>query len=253
MTDSKKEPKKSLKETAQEIKTKTNKTIKKTGKTIKKTGTAVGSFFSALVKAIVVLTICAFVLFFIWREVTRPNTFGASADNNPAVEPDPFPVEPSLTIVEVDSKLQAIGELATSKYTYTGITEEKNPRQFFDFDIPLTTNRVTVVYKGVIKVGYKISEIKTEVDNDKRIIYVTLPDPILISNEIDDDDLQYKEENNILNPLPGDKAATLLAKIKQDELKKAEEDGLYETAEQNAKAIVKEQLSVFADYTVQFR
>ncbi len=45
--------------------------------------------------------------------------------------------------------------------------------------------------------SYETADIISDVDNDKQIIYISLPDPIVISNEIKENSLQYTENNNI--------------------------------------------------------
>lgn len=80
-----------------------------------------------------------------------------------------------VTSITSEEVLQAIGELNTYEATYSGTAKIEQARQIDDHKIPGTTHTITFAYTGVIKVGYDFSSIEVNVDNSRKIIYVTLP------------------------------------------------------------------------------
>ena len=155
-----------------------------------------------------------------------------------------------VTEYEIEAALSQIGELTTAEYNYVGITGKTDPRRAFGFDIPLTDNRVEVAYEGTIRAGYAIDDINREIDNENRIITITLPAVTVFSHEIEDTEVAY--ENNILNPIPADEVIDLLEDAKEDELEEAIDAGLYEQAEENARAIITDTISSVCDYEIVF-
>ena len=153
-----------------------------------------------------------------------------------------------VTEYEIEAALSQIGELTTAEYNYVGITGKTDPRRAFGFDIPLTDNRVEVAYEGTIRAGYAIDDINREIDNENRIITITLPAVTVFSHEIEDTDVAY--ENNILNPIPADEVVDLLEDAKEDELEEAIDAGLYEQAEESARARITDAISSICDYEI---
>ena len=158
-----------------------------------------------------------------------------------------------ITNAVVEEKLSAIAELATYQMEYKDIKTETNIRRFFDlFDIPGTTNSIIITYHGVIKVGYQFSEINPEVDELTKTITVKLPPAMVLSNEIDEDRMEFIENNNLLNPIKCKALTDYIQEIKAEELARAEEQGIYELAEQNAKDLIRDELAEFEGYTIVF-
>lgn len=159
----------------------------------------------------------------------------------------------TVTLAEVQHTLEPIGELCTYEYTFTGLDKITDTRQLLGLNIPGTTHSIEIVYSGVIKAGYRVSELGIEVDNDRDVIYITLPSAEITDRYLDEDSLQYTENNNIFNPISGDEITDELAVILDAETRNAEAAGLYGLAEENAKMIISGFLSVFEDYTVIFK
>lgn len=163
-----------------------------------------------------------------------------------------FAPRQEITVVTVERRLSAIGELATYAMEYSGYTEEESARQVFGLKIPGTRHTVKIAYSGTIKAGYEVADIAVRVDAAAGVIHITLPEVKVISNAIDEGSLQYVEKNNIFNPIKGDAAAQYLDDIRAKELEKAVEMGLYEKAEENAQAIIAEKLADYRGWTVAF-
>lgn len=159
----------------------------------------------------------------------------------------------TITKEEVQVKLSEIGELATYQGSYT-ISKAADYSRYFldDILIPGTTNKISLDCEGVVKVGYNITDIVPTVDNDSRKIYIALPKPAVLDNYIIWDSVKCDDSNNILNPLEFSQYQTLITEIEDAGLAKAVDNGIYSSAEQNIKSIVKNFLSGFEDFEVVF-
>ena len=157
-----------------------------------------------------------------------------------------------LTDSVVMEKLQSIGQLVTYSYEYSNVREIKDSKQIFGWNIPGTTHTIQLKYNGIIKVGYEVADIAVSVDNGIKTIYVTLPEPKITDNYIDMDNLSYAEQNNIFNPISGDEITGELDNIKADALERAENAGIYELAEGNAKSQISGLFEAFDGYSVKF-
>ncbi len=158
-----------------------------------------------------------------------------------------------LTDTVVKEKLQELGQLVTYSFEYSGVREVKDSLQISNWNIPGTTHTIQIKYNGTIKVGYEVPDIKVSVDNDTKTIYVELPEAKVTDNYIDMDNLSYAEQNNVFNPISGDEPTQELDKIMSEELEKAENAGIYELAEGNAKKLISGLFEAFDGYTVKFR
>lgn len=167
--------------------------------------------------------------------------------------PDVFSSKTEITDLVAESRLEAIGEFATYEYSYTDIKEKRNSRYLLEgILIPGTTNYQKYVYSGVIKVGYQVADMKIHVDNLRKEIYVTLPDPQVLSNTIEQTTSHYHQSNSILNPIRGDAVAAMEQEVKKEELAKAEAKGIYTLAEEHAHELITNLLSSFEGYKVVF-
>ncbi len=154
-----------------------------------------------------------------------------------------------VTVDEVKSNLIKIGELSTyaDEYTYS---LGKDDTRFWLEKIPVigSTNSITITCKGIVKVGYDISDIKVRVSDDK--IFISIPEAQLNDNYIIWDSMVCDEVNNILNPIEFSQYQDLINDIEQKGFNQAVEKGLYTKAEDNLKDLVNVFLSDFDDYEI---
>ena len=164
------------------------------------------------------------------------------------------PHETVVTNIMVKNELKSIGEVMTYEYTYAGNSKIEDTRELFNtgLNIPFTTHEIGLTYSGVIKVGYKVSDIKVDVNNNSKKIKVTLPENVIVDNNLPEENVQCIEDNNLFNPIESTEVCNRLAEIKTEELKVAEDAGLYELAEDNAKEIIKNLLEQFEGYSIDF-
>ena len=158
-----------------------------------------------------------------------------------------------VTGEQVREKLNEIGELAVGAFTYSGTRTVTNVRQFLGADIPGTENRIEFSYDGVIKVGYPLEEIRCVVNDVDMVLVIALPAPRMLDNYVILDTLECRESNSILNPLSFGNASAWFSAIEEEELRRAEEGGLYEAAARRIRQIITAYLSAFSDYSVEFR
>lgn len=158
-----------------------------------------------------------------------------------------------VTRDEVAAKLAEIGQLAVYMGEYT-VEKSVDHTRFFLDDIPIpgTTNTIHLECGGVVKVGYEIAAIVPAVDNDSRKIYIALPEAAVLDNYIIWDTIRCTETNNILNPIDFAQYQTLIGEIEQEGLAKAEEAGIYDAAQANAKLLIQNFLAGFEGFEVVF-
>lgn len=158
-----------------------------------------------------------------------------------------------VTREEVETKLMEIGELASYASEYD-VTKEAEFKRYFldDIAIPGTTNRITIVCTGIVQVGFSIPDIVVKVDEVSRKIYLSLPRIQVLDNYIIWDSVKCSEANNILNPIDFSQYQTLIDEIEETGLAKAEADGIYASALENAKHVISGFLGAFDDYEIIF-
>ena len=158
-----------------------------------------------------------------------------------------------VTVDEVRTKLVAIGELST----YSGQYTVKKGRDFFrnvldDIRIPWTTNNVTFVCEGIVKVGYDVNEIGVDIDDKSYTIYISLPEATVNDNYVIWDSVICKEDNNPFNPIDFEEYKLLIKEIEEEGLSQSEEQEIYKAAEENIKNIIVNFLSGMDNYQVKF-
>lgn len=159
----------------------------------------------------------------------------------------------TITISEVNAKLLKIGELATYSAEYSVSESEEEVRNILDnIKIPGTKNSINISCTGIVKVGYDINKLSPTVDNTSKKIYIAIPPAQLLDNHIYWDSIECTEKNNIFNPINFSQYQGLVESIQQKGVEQAEDDGIYEAAEENLKNIISNFLSCFDDYEVVF-
>jgi len=157
-----------------------------------------------------------------------------------------------VTREEIESVLAPIDEISTYYSKYTVTLGKDQTRYFFENVAILgTTNHIELTCDGVVKVGYNISDIGIEIEEDK--IYVSLPAPKVNDNYLIWDSVQCTEKNNILNPIKFSQYQDLIAEIEKKGLEEAEADGIYAKADENLKVIIEGFLAEFEGYKIVFR
>lgn len=167
----------------------------------------------------------------------------------------PRKVEAESNTLDIQGKINDIGELATAEYVYT-ISESMHKEGLTIFGKELTSSEVVYSYSGIIKAGVIFSEIEIEVNNDRKQIYVKLPKSQILSNELDLNSLEIiNEKYSNFNKVNFSDINLSQQTCKDTAQTKAIEKGLLDNADENAKKIIESMIAGFYDtneYTIYF-
>lgn len=163
----------------------------------------------------------------------------------------------TLSITTVKSIVEEASDLITTKYIYTDADTFQNAKNLWGFEVPLTKNTTVFTYSGTIGLGVVLSNVKYEIDDENKIIKITLPDIGIILNEIDENSFEYPfEQNSIFNPQDMGDFTQLLADLKEQHATAALADTeLMGKAKSNTEQVISKFLTSSADasdYKVQF-
>jgi len=157
----------------------------------------------------------------------------------------------------VDFSLKNIGELATQSAYYTNVQVISKERNVFGFTVPLTQSNYIFSYNGVIKAGFDFNAIEIVTDETVKAITVVLPEPIIISNEMDESSLEiYDEMSSMFTPLKLGDINASQSTMKEEALPTAISNGIFESARVNVEILLRGLISSFFDlqvYSVTFK
>ncbi|MCP1103430.1 hypothetical protein M2454_002283 [Aequitasia blattaphilus] len=137
----------------------------------------------------------------------------------------------------IEIGFEDIGELVTQSAYCTEVSVSENSRQLFGATIPFTKSKQMYSYDVVIKAGYDFNEITWKANEST--IEVKLPEPKVMSNEIDMESFKvYHEDESIFSPITLDDNNDALKELKETAQKDAIEKGLLENARSNAEKIL---------------
>ena len=151
-----------------------------------------------------------------------------------------------LTIGNVEEVLKPASDLISTKYYYTDADTYENYKELFGKRVPFTTDKVVFIYDGIISVGVDLSEVQYDINNDSKMIVITLPEIKILSNEIDADSFEFPYmSDSIFNSTRMDDYTKLIGKLKAE---KAEElmnnQAFINEAVRNTQTVLKQFLTV---------
>lgn len=160
--------------------------------------------------------------------------------------------------VSLGGAINGIGELATAEYGYTmAQTANKPHREIMGFKIPLTSSKVVYSYDGLIKAGIDFAEISVSADEDAKTVTVSLPEPRILSSEVDGDSLVvFDEQNSPFNAITFEDMNLSVGELKSAAEKDAVAGGLLDRASANAEKLLRTTVGGFFDldeYTLEFK
>ena len=164
---------------------------------------------------------------------------------------------PTVVTDDIEARINTIGELATAEYVYTITqTADKEALQVLNVKLPFTSSRIVYSYSGTIKAGIDFGAVRARTDDSAMTVYITLPASKILSNELDQDSLTvYDEKNSIFNRFSFSDMNASQADLKKTAEQSADERGLLETADTNARELIEKTVSSMyagGDYTVVF-
>lgn len=133
-----------------------------------------------------------------------------------------------------------IGELATQSAYATEVNVTDASRDLFGVPIPFTQSKSIYSYDVIIKAGFDFEKIDYAVKEKDQIITVKLPQPKILSSEIDPDSFKvFHESESLFRNITLDEQNEALKKLKTRAEKDAVHNGLLDNAKTNAEAILK--------------
>ena len=133
-----------------------------------------------------------------------------------------------------------IGELATQEAYCTIVNSYDESRQLAGFDIPFTNSKCVYSYDVSIKAGFDFSQIKYKVNDEKKIINIQMPQPKMLSCEINTDSFKvYYEDESIFKPITWEETNEGLKELQKSAKQSALDNGILENASTNAETIMK--------------
>lgn len=201
-------------------------------------------------KAIVTLSafiICLFIGFLLG------NFLEIKTENSPVVDEESI-----ITNINLEEILQPASELVSMKYCYTDADIYERSKEAFGYKVPFTTDKVVFTYSGTISAGIEMSEIKYDVDKLTKVITVELPEPKLMSHELNEKDFKfYDVKNSIFTETGLSDYATLMDNLKANKEEQLNADAEFmNSVTQNAQVVIRDFLLVSEltkDYAIEFK
>ena len=134
--------------------------------------------------------------------------------------------------------------MTTIQYKYKDIATREDWNTLFNIKLPFTKSSFIVSYTGILKLGIDLSKTKVDVDESSKTIKVTLPEPKILSNDVDLSSLKvYDEKNSIFNPVKVKDYAEFTQSGKENAEADAKESGVFEQSKEVAKKVIIELLN----------
>ena len=130
-----------------------------------------------------------------------------------------------------------IGEFATQTAYCTELSVTDKSRNLFGITIPFTQSKYIYSYDIAIKAGFDFEDIKWEENGTS--IEVTLPEPRVLSSEIDLNSFKiYHEDESIFTQITMTENNEVMKELKQKAEQGAIENGLLDNARDNVEIIL---------------
>lgn len=128
-----------------------------------------------------------------------------------------------------------ISELSTAEFVYNGVAEK------YKEDKPEEVE-CHIAYNANVKVGIQMEDVKFEIDEEKKTVTPILPDITVNIVTVDEEEISYIPKN------PDISLKKVITLCKEDAMNEANNsDKLYQTAEENLRAVIEALLSPILD------
>ncbi len=167
------------------------------------------------------------------------------------------PVAPEINLGIIYSEISDIGELATVEYLFTDAAKYSDSKQIKNWNIPFTEKTFTLKWDGVIKAGVVLDSVVISVNEEEKLIEVSIPSAQILSYEIDQDSIEIiDEKDNILNNISIEDKIKFDSSTEDAMKNRAIENGILDKAQKNAEDILKRLLTantaITDEYTITF-
>ena len=152
--------------------------------------------------------------------------------------------KPKITNETLGLQVKELKELTTIQYKYKNIATREDWNTLFNIKLPFTKSSFIVTYTGVLKIGIDLSETKVEVDENNKKINIILPEPKILSNDLDLSSVKvYDEKNSIFNPVKIKDYSEFTKSGKENAEADAKESGVFQQSKEVAKKVITDLLN----------
>ena len=171
-------------------------------------------------------------------------------------EPVSEPLPPDADAVR--ALLEPAAPLFQMTYCYTDSDSYETHNEMFGKKVPFTTESVILTYDGTICMGINADAIIYTVDPAAKQITAALPQPEILSHDLDEDSLQYYDvRSSIFRTTSMEDYTALIRNVKRKICDKVVKDrGFDRLTVEQAETVIRSWLSGFEttkDYTVVFQ
>ena len=158
----------------------------------------------------------------------------------------------------LETMVESASELISAKYFYSNAADLDKYKAMFGHELPLTEEKTVFTYKGTINVIIDISKIEFEIDDEAKLVTVTMPYPQIGPHEIDHSSFQWydvkKSAFTQIDPWEVTDRLDELKKVQEREVKADKDfmESVSKNAEQTLRGLF-ENLNTAKDYTFVFK
>ena len=165
--------------------------------------------------------------------------------------------EARVKSVQIFDVMRNASKLVTAEENYSrDVTISKGTKDWWG----VAEKKLTFTYTGTISAGIELSEVTYALDKEQNIIYITMPDAVIMPQTVDLENIKFREDNGLLSFVTGNISSAeftdkISAVMKAQESQTIAEGTLLSDAETNARAVLSEILTasgVSDYYEVQF-
>ncbi|MGN1467609.1 MAG: DUF4230 domain-containing protein [Ruminococcus sp.] len=143
--------------------------------------------------------------------------------------------EAKVDTTYLNSLVSKSSELTTAKLNYTGMTK------YTDEGIDVINKAdFTMVYKATVRAGINVDDVEVTSDDEKKIIYVSIPKATIQDVKVDTNSIQYFDQHfalfNVDEKEDGNKAISLAEESAKEE---AANMGVLELANEQSATLIK--------------
>ena len=129
--------------------------------------------------------------------------------------------------------------VVTLEYPFSDCAMFTDSQKISDWEVPFTEKAFTMKWNGTISAGIDLEKVSIKTGNSGETLIVTIPQAKVLSTEIDKESFELLDEkNNLFNPISLEDMYLLEAKVEEMMQNRAVDNGLLETAQQNARVLI---------------
>jgi hypothetical protein len=141
----------------------------------------------------------------------------------------------------VESEVKSAADLVTTRYIYKDLVKYDSTKQLFGVDIALTSDIEVYSYKGTVSLGFDLSKARcVRIDENDKIIYLSLPDVEIVANEIDANSFEsIYSVDSVFNENQMGEVYSMIDELKQQHAEEAlSNEELIDTTINNAQTVL---------------